>query len=133
MRLGLFVLLSTSVCACAGAGKRYACDPDAGDCGSVELADGGRSDKPFVSAPVTVWHDGQHDSSPDVVAFQGALYAAFRHAASWSVDASAQVIIVRSGDKGLSWQRQAALTAPGRDPRQPKLFLLGGRQPLGPE
>ena len=113
MRLGLLVLLLA--CACAGSGKRYACDPDAGDCGTVELADGGRSDKPFVSAPVTVWHDGQHDSSPDVVAFQGALYAAFRHAAAWSVDASAQIIIARSGDKGLTWQRQAALSTPGRD------------------
>jgi hypothetical protein len=122
------VLLALIVAtACAGSGRQYACDPDAGPCGTVQFPDGGRSNTPFVSDPFTIHHDGAHNSSADTVRFEGAVFAAFRHAAGWSVDASAQLIIARSADKGRTWTKTAALSVAGRDLRQPKLFLFAGK------
>ena len=122
MRRCLALLLST---ACAGPGHYYPCDPDAGgDCGVVALPDGGRTDTPFVAPASTVWHDNQHDAATDVVRFAGALYVAFRHAAAWQADPAAQIFIVRSDDEGQSWSKVAALTAAGRDLREPKIFLF---------
>src|ERR1700716_3241991 len=96
--------------ACAGAGRYYPCDADAGDCASHDLPDGGRTGVPFLSEPATVWHDGQHAASTDVVRFQGALFAAFRHAPNWQADPTAQLFVVRSGDKGHTWNRTAIVT-----------------------
>lgn len=113
---------------CAGSGRYYPCNPDAGDCGSAgNLPDGGRPDTPFVSQASTVWHDGQHDASTDLVRFSGALYAAFRHASAWQLDSSAQVFIIRSDDKGQSWRKVAAIDGGGRDLREPKLAVFRDR------
>jgi hypothetical protein len=118
------VALVLACCACAGSGQFYPCMSDAGDCTARTLPDGGRSDAPFVSEPVLVWHDGQHDASTDLVRFAGALYAAFRHAPAWQADPTAQVFIVRSGDKGRTWKRTAIVSVAGRDLRAPKLTVF---------
>jgi hypothetical protein len=111
--------------ACAGPGHFYPCDADAGaDCGVVLLPDGGRTDTPFVAPAVTVWHDGQHDASTDVIRFAGALFSVFRHAPDWQPDPAAQLFVLRSDDKGQTWSKAAALTAAGRDLREPKLVLF---------
>jgi hypothetical protein len=123
------ILLATLAlaCACAGSGKSYHCDPDAGECGTIQVPDGGSTAVPFVSDPFTIRHDGGHNSSTDVVRFAGAVFAAFRHANGWSVDATSQVVIARSGDKGRTWTETATLRAGPRDLRQPKLFVFGGK------
>jgi hypothetical protein len=112
-------------CACAGPGKSYPCDPSLGTCGTVELPDGGRSTTPFISQPFTVWHDGAHDAAADAVAFNGSVFAAFRHASVWSADATAHVFVVRSDDQGRTWKKVGELAVTARDPRQPKLFVFG--------
>jgi hypothetical protein len=117
-------ILLLACCACAGSGHFYPCVSDAGDCTARTLPDGGRSDAPFISEPVLVWHDGQHDASTDLVRFAGALYAAFRHAPAWQADPTAQVFIVRSGDKGRTWKRTAIVSVAGRDLRAPKLTVF---------
>ena len=89
--------------------------------------DGGPDQTAFVSAPFMVFHDGAHNTATDAIPFAGALFAAFRNASAWSGDANAQVFILRSDDKGRTWSKTAALGVPGRDPRQPKLFLFGGK------
>lgn len=124
MRLAAASILA--LCACAGSGRVYPCDPDAGNCSDHSLPDGGAQPQ-FISQPSTVFHDGAHASFPDVLPFQGALFAAFRRAPAWSVDATAQVFVLRSGDKGKTWDRTATLSLSGRDLRQPRLFVFGGK------
>ena len=123
-RIAVALLLAS---ACAGSGKTYPCDPAVGNCGSVVLPDGGVEGTPFISDPVVVWHDGAQDSAADATPFGGAVFAAFRHAAAWSGDASAHVYVVRSQDQGQTWQRTGDLAVPGLDPRQPRLFSFGGK------
>ena len=113
--------------ACAGSGTRYPCDPSVGDCGGVVVSDGGVQQIPFISEPVAVFHDGAHNAATDALPFAGALFAVFRHAGAWSGDASARLYLVRSADKGRTWQQAATLGVSGLDPRQPKLFLFAGK------
>lgn len=111
--------------ACAGSGRFYPCDPDAGaTCGTVALPDGGPTGSAFVGSPTTLWHDGQHAASSDVMRFSGALYTVFRHAAAWQADSAAQLFVLRSDDKGQSWAKVASLAAAGRDLREPKLAVF---------
>ncbi len=102
--------------ACAGAGKRYACNPDAGVCGGNPYSDAGPgSVSDFISTPVVVWHDGKHNSDADLVAYNGALYSAFRHADSYAVSADGGVVVVTSTDQGASWQETSTLALDGMD------------------
>ncbi len=120
-------LLFICAVACAGSGKRYPCDPSVGDCGGVENPDGGIQQTPFISDSTLVWHDGAHNGHTDVQPFAGALFSVFRHGAAWSGDATAQLYVARSADQGKTWTKAAALSVTSRDPREPKLFLFGGK------
>jgi hypothetical protein len=122
-----FVLFSCFAAACAGSGNSYPCDPSLGHCGEVVNPDGGVQQTPFISDPALVWHDGAHNGHTDVQPFAGALFAVFRHGTAWSGDATAQLYVMRSGDKGKTWAQAATLGVASRDPRQPKLFLFGGK------
>jgi hypothetical protein len=125
VRAGLtaFAILAA---ACAGSGTRYPCDPSNGGCGTIET-DGGVPQAQFISDPVTVMHDGQHNSGTDALAFAGAIFTTFRHAGGWSGDPGAQVFVMRSPDLGKTWSESARIGVNGLDPRQPKLFIFGGK------
>jgi hypothetical protein len=77
-----------------------------------------------VRSPAATLHDGQHDASTDLVRFAGALCAAFRHAPAWQADPTAQVFIVRSGDKGRTWKRTPIVSVAGRALRAPRLTVF---------
>ena len=117
--------LALPLAACAGSGHNYDnCDPDAGVCHGGFPGDGGSTTDSYLSPAVTVWHDGQHNSDGDVVAFNGTFYAAFRHAPSFAA-APSSVVIVRSTDSGQSWSKSAELNLDGSDLREPKLAVFG--------
>lgn len=114
-------------CACAGPGRSYPCDPSLGSCGGVVLPDGGVTTEPFISDPFLVWHSGAQDSAADSTPFNGSIFAAFRHAGAWSGDAGGRIYVVRSQDRGRTWQKAAELLVPDLDPRQPRIFVFGGK------
>lgn len=110
--------------ACAPPGHRYDnCPTDGASCGSS--TDGGTIDLSHLFAPpVTVFHDGSHNSGTDALFFQGAIWAVFRSAPAWSVVAGAKLIVQRSLDHGATWTQMAALALKDRDLRQPKLAVF---------
>lgn len=121
------IAMLAALLACAGSGKRYACDEDAGPC-SHPNTDGGHPDlPPFLGAPVVVAHDGQHDGFGDVIRYAGQAYVAYRRATYRGYDGTAQVQIARSGDRGLTWAPVSTLALPGFDLRDPKLAVFKDR------
>jgi hypothetical protein len=110
---------------CAGPGNSYsACPLDGGFC-----APGGNLlPTDFLTSPVTVALDsGWHDGEGDAIAYQGAIYAAFRRAPSGHPDYRARVAVVRTLDKGQTWSTVTELLYTGFDLRSPKLAVIGLR------
>ncbi len=113
--------------ACAPPGRRYDnCPSDGAPCGTS--TDGGAIDlSHLLTAPVTVLHDGSHNSGTDALYFQGAAWLVFRSAPAWSVVAGAKLVVLRSLDHGATWTQTAALALKDRDLRQPKLAVFEDR------
>ncbi len=117
-------LAATALIGCAGQGQVYPCNPDGGGtCHNNPLNDAGTTVGNYVSSAVTVFHDGTHNSGTDVVAFNGALFAIFRHSSAYTVSASSSVYVVTSTDSGATWKKTAVLSATGLDLREPKLVV----------
>ena len=125
IRVGALAIAALAV-GCAGSGKSYACDLDAGPCNTTVTNDGGALPS-FFGTPVLVAHDGLHDGFGDLAGFRGQIYAAFRRGKDRGYDGSAQVQIVRSADRGQTWQPVTTLSLPGFDLRDPKLAVFKDR------
>ena len=124
--LGLLLVHGALSQGCAPPGRYYDNCPDGGTCSLPP--DGGPIDtSPFLSKPVTVLHDGLHNSGADVVSFQGAAFAVSRNAKVWSPDGTAKLVITRSTDRGLTWSKSGELALKDKDLRTPKLAVDGGK------
>jgi hypothetical protein len=102
-------------------GGNTGCGPT--DAGPIDLSR-------LLSPPVSVFHDGSHNSGTDAVLFQGAAWVVFRSAPAWSAVASGKLVFFRSTDRGASWSAAGALSLKDRDLRQPKLAVFGDRLQL---
>ena len=118
-------VLAAAALGCAGSGKSYGCDADAGPCTTLNPDGGGLPS--FFGTPVLVAHDGQHDAFGDLASFGGQIYAAFRRGSYRGYDGAAQVQVSRSADKGQTWQPVTTLALSGFDLRDPKLAVFKSR------
>jgi hypothetical protein len=70
--------------------------------------------------------DGEHNSNTDLIRWRDELLLV--HAASpWHLGSSRSRLVVARSVDGRRWERLAELRVPGRDIRDPKLALIGGR------
>jgi hypothetical protein len=118
------LVAGAALSACSGPGHNYGC----GDAGCIHLPpqlDGGA--EPFLSAPVILAHDGLHNAFTDAVAFNGQVFAVYRHSTIEGRTDNADVVVIRSADKGQSWTQAAAVALPGYDVRDPKLAVFENR------
>jgi len=70
--------------------------------------------------------DGLHNSNTDMVAWQGGLLLV--HASSpWHLASTRSRLVLRHSRDGHTWETWATLGMPGRDIRDPKLAVIGGR------
>jgi hypothetical protein len=70
--------------------------------------------------------DGHHNSNTDMIEWQGDLLLV-HDARPYHLGTPASRLVVRRSRDGRRWQTLARLQTPGRDIRDPKLAVIGGR------
>lgn len=74
----------------------------------------------------SVVSDGEHNSNTDLIRWEGDLLLV--HAASpWHLASTRSRLLVKRSTDGRAWKTLATLRVPGRDIRDPKLAVIGGR------
>src|SRR3954467_13145664 len=84
--------------------------------------------KVSVSSVRRVFSNGEHNAFTDLCRFRGQLYLTFRSCPDGHiVNPAASIIILRSGDDGVSWEQVDRFSVKDRDPRDPHFLTFRDR------
>jgi len=91
-----------------------------------------RPNRARVDARLRIEHwpavaDGVHNSNTDMIEWQGDLLLVHDARPYHLGTPRSRLVVRRSADGGRSWEPLATLRAPGKDIRDPKLAVIGGR------
>lgn len=81
-----------------------------------------------VSSVRRVFYNGEHNAFTDVCRFRGQLYLTFRSCPDGHmVHSTASILVLRSGDSGITWEPVHRFSVKDRDTRDPHFLVFRNR------